>query len=264
VTAMPRLAANISWLFTELPFLERFEAAAAAGFTAIECLFPYDHPAEEISQALAKQKLSIVLFNAPPGNFAAGDRGLAAVPGRQDEFRKSLELALQYAVGLAVPRLHVMSGITAKPDAPLVLRRNLEFALEQTKELALELTLEPINSRDIPGYFLTTLEQTAALIRTIGDPRLKLQLDWYHAQIMGGDLVRRTNTFWDLIGHIQVAGVPERQEPSEGEVNHLCLFDLIDQRGYQGWVGCEYKPKTTTLAGLGWAKKWLGGAERAD
>ncbi len=257
---MPKLAANLSWLFSERPFLQRFPAAAEAGFAGVEFLFPYEHPAAKIREALDENRLSLALFNCPPGDFARGERGLAALPGREKDFRESFKKALEYADDLQTPLLHIMSGIVDPPRRETawgVLRRNLEFALQQLGNRELELLLEPINTRDIPGYFLTTVEETAAFIHQIGHSRLRLQLDWYHAQIMGGDLARRTEKYWNLVGHIQVAGVPDRNEPDSGEVNYGYLLRQLDALSYRGWVGCEYKPRAATSEGLAWATPWL-------
>ncbi len=259
---MPRLAANLSWLYSEQPFLQRFRAAAEAGFAGVEFLFPYEHEAAKIKHALDENRLSPVLFNGPPGDFARGERGLAALPGREKDFRESLKKALEYSDTLQVPRLHIMSGIVDRSEreaASGVLRHNLEFALQQLDNRELELLLEPINSRDIPGYFLTTLEEAATLINQLSHPRLKLQLDWYHAQIMGGDLARRTEHYLNLVGHIQLASVPDRNEPDRGEINYAYLLRQLDRLAYRGWVGCEYKPRTTTGDGLAWATPWLHG-----
>jgi 2-dehydrotetronate isomerase len=250
---MPKFAANLSWLYQELSFLDRFAAAAKSGFTAVEFLFPYQFSPAEISSRLGATGLTAVLFNLPPGDFAKGERGIAALPGREKEFRDSVEQALEYAKSLEVPRLHVMAGITKgiEPEkAEATFLSNLEFALDQTADL--DLLIEPINIRDFPGYYLTTIEQAAAIVETLENPRLKIQLDWYHAQIMGGDLCRRTERFFANIGHIQVAGVPDRGEPDRGEVNFAHLFRLVDQLGYQGWIGCEYKPTGETEEGLAW------------
>jgi 2-dehydrotetronate isomerase len=250
---MPKFAANLSWIYQELPFLDRFEAAAKSGFKGVEFLFPYQFNPAEISDRLRATGLTPVLFNLPPGDFAKGDRGIAALPGREDEFRESVQQALEYAKILEVPRLHVMAGITKEIDpekARATFLANLEFALGQASDL--DLLVEPINNRDFPGYYLTTIEQAAAILATLEHPRLKIQLDWYHAQIMGGDLSRRTERFFAHIGHIQVAGVPDRGEPDRGEVNFSHLYKLVDQLGYQGWIGCEYKPAGRTEEGLAW------------
>ena len=257
---MPKFAANLSWLYQELPFLDRFEAATRSGFKAVEFLFPYQFSPVEISNRLRANGLTAVLFNLPPGDFAKGERGIGALPGREKEFRDSVQAALAYAHILEVPRLHVMAGITQGIDpekARATFLSNLEFALGQTADL--DLVIEPINNRDFPGYYLTTIEQAAAILGALKHSRLKIQFDWYHAQIMGGDLSRRTELFFADIGHIQVAGVPDRGEPDRGEVNFPYLFKLVDKLGYEGWIGCEYKPVGKTEDGLAWVEPWLGG-----
>jgi 2-dehydrotetronate isomerase len=257
---MPKFAANLSWLYQELPFLERFDAAARFDFKAVEFLFPYQfHPAE-IATRLRSSGLEVVLFNLPPGDFEKGDRGIAAIPGREKEFRDSVQRALEYASILEVRRLHVMAGITEgieQEKARATFLSNLEFALGQIADRDLFILLEPINNRDFPGYYLSTVEQAAAILDELKHPRLRIQLDWYHAQIMGGDLTRRTERFFGDIGHIQVAGVPDRGEPDVGEVNFSHLFNLVDKLGYEGWIGCEYKPTGKTENGLDWVKPWL-------
>jgi 2-dehydrotetronate isomerase len=255
---MPKFAANLSWLYQELPFLDRFEAAAKSGFEGVEFLFPYQLSPAEISGRLRATGLTGVLFNLPPGHFDKGDRGIAALPGREREFRDSVQQALEYANILEVPRLHVMAGISKgiEPEkARATFLANLEYALSQTASL--DLLIEPINSRDFPGYYLTTIEQAAAILDALKHPRLKIQLDWYHTQIMGGDLSRRTERFLADIGHIQVAGVPDRSEPDRGEVNFSYLYKLVDKLGYGGWIGCEYRPAGRTEEGLEWVKWWF-------
>ena len=252
---MPRFNANLSWLFQELPFFDRFGAAAKAGFKGIEILFPYDQPSVEIRSALLANGLEMVLLNSPPGNFAAGDRGIAAVPGREKEFRDTFEQALTYAETLQCKRIHIMSGVVKeaeKPEAHRTFLTNLEYALEKAGNSGLSILIEPINTRDFPGYFLTTVELADAILQELSDPALKIQLDWYHAQIMGGDLTRRTEKFFPRIGHFQLSGVPDRAEPDRGEVNYSHLFHLVDALHYEGWVGCEYRPKGRTEEGLGW------------
>jgi hydroxypyruvate isomerase len=252
---MPRFNANLSWLFQEVPFFDRFGAAANAGFRGIEILFPYDQPAEEIRSALQAQGQEMVLLNSPPGNFGAGDRGLAALPGREREFRDTFDQALAYAETLQCKRIHVMSGITKEVDQQEALRTflaNLEYALGKIGNSALFILIEPINTRDIPGYFLTTVERADNILQEISHPALKIQFDWYHAQIMGGDLSHRTEKFFSKIGHFQLAGVPDRAEPDRGEVNFTHLFHLVDALHYDGWIGCEYRPKARTAEGLGW------------
>ncbi|MBV8141245.1 MAG: TIM barrel protein [Verrucomicrobia bacterium] len=255
---MPRFDANLTWLFQEKSFFERFAAAANAGFTGIEILFPYNHPASEIRAALQANGQELVLLNAPPGDFAAGERGLAAVPGREKDFREMFGQALDYAETLACQRIHVMSGITRDvnpTEADRTFLANLEYALQKVEHSGVTVLLEPINLRDFPGYYLTTVEQADRVLQELRHPSLKIQLDWYHTQIMGGDLARRTEKFFSEIGHFQLAGVPDRAEPDSGEVYFPYLFHLVDSLHYDGWIGCEYRPKGRTEDGLGWIAK---------
>ncbi len=255
---MPRFNANISWLFQEKPFADRFTAAASAGFKGIEILFPYEQPASEIRSALQANGQELVLINAPPGDFAAGERGLAALPGREKDFRKTFDAALDYAATLDCKRIHVMSGITGESDPAQAHRTflaNLEYALGKIENSDLSILVEPINTRDIPGYYLSTVEQADGVLQELSHPALKIQFDWYHAQIMGGDLARRTEKYFSKIGHFQLAGVPDRAEPDQGEVNYPYLFTLVDSFQYDGWIGCEYRPQGRTEDGLGWLAK---------
>jgi 2-dehydrotetronate isomerase len=255
---MPRFNANLTWLFQERSFSERFAAAAEAGFTGIEILFPYDHPATEIRSALQTNGQELVLINAPPGNFAAGERGLAALPGREKDFRETLGEALNYAEILDCKRIHIMSGITRGANqtaAHRTLLTNLEYALNKVENSGVSILIEPINTRDFAGYYLTTVEQADGILQELAHPALKIQFDWYHAQIMGGDLARRTEKHFSKIGHFQLAGVPDRAEPDQGEVNFPFLFHLVDSLQYDGWIGCEYRPKGRTEEGLGWLRK---------
>jgi hydroxypyruvate isomerase len=255
---MPKFNANLSWLYQEMPFPDRFAAAASAGFSGIEILFPYDQPAAEIRAALQANGQEMVLMNAPPGNFSAGERGLAALPGREKDFRKTFGQALDYAATLDCKKIHVMSGVTAASDQTEVhhtLLANLEYALGQIDQSDLSILIEPINTRDIPGYYLSTIEQAASILTELSHPALKIQFDWYHAQIMGGDLARRTEKYFSDIGHFQLAGVPDRAEPDQGEVNFPYLFQLVDSLHYGGWIGCEYRPRGRTKEGLGWLRK---------
>ena len=260
---MPNFAANLSMMFQELPFLDRFEAAAKAGFKAVEFLFPYDHPAADIRQRLDRFGLRQVLFNLPPGDWAKGERGLAALPGREAEFGAAVDRAIEYATALGCPQVHVMAGVPL--DVPLeqaaaTYRANLRAAADRLQAHGIRTLIEPLNSRDMPGYFLMTAEQARQIIEAVGHPNLFLQMDLYHAQIMGGDLAERTRSHWPLIRHFQIAGVPGRHEPDVGEINYPYLFDLIDSLGYDGWIGCEYRPRAKTLDGLGWAKRYgIGG-----
>ena len=253
---MPRFNANLSWLFQEIPFFDRFGAAANAGFKGIEILFPYDQPAHEIRSALEAHHQEMVLINSPPGDFGAGERGLAALPGREQEFRDTFDRALAYAEILQCKRIHIMSGIAPDEQAARhTFSANLEHALGKIENSGLSILIEPINTRDIPGYFLTTVERANHILEQLSHPALKIQFDWYHAQIMGGDLSRRTEKFFSKIGHFQLAGVPDRAEPDRGEVNFSHLFNLVDSMHYDGWIGCEYRPKGRTEEGLRWLPK---------
>ena len=257
---MPKLAANLSWLYLDIPFLQRFGAAAAHGFKAVEILFPYEAPAADVAAELKKHKLTQALFNLPPGDWAKGERGLAALPGREAEFAAALDKALDYARALECRTLHVMSGMIASGADMKAMHRtfvsNLKKVCDRTAKLGLTIVLEPINHRDIPGYFTNTTDQVKAIIDEVGAPHLKLQLDLYHMQVTEGDLQKRMERLFPLTAHVQIAGNPDRNEPDLGEVNHLYLLDVLDRLGYQGYVGLEYKPKTTTAAGLGWAAKY--------
>jgi 2-dehydrotetronate isomerase len=257
---MPRFAANISTMFTDRPFAERIQAAAAAGFTAVECQFPYEVAAGELERRLGDAGVELILLNTAPGDFAAGERGLAGLPGREAEFRSALERALEYAQALNCPQIHVMAGIqpegTSKDACLEVYKANLRRAAEACVRAGRLVLIEPINTRDIPGYLLNTPAEGAALIAELGAPNLMLQFDFYHAQIMTGDLARSFERHLPVIGHVQIAGVPERHEPDVGEVNYPYLFDLIDRLGYAGWVGCEYFPAGSAEEGLGWAYRY--------
>ncbi len=253
---MPRLAANLSMMFNEVPFLDRFAAAARAGFKAVEFLFPYDHPAAEIRARLTGEGLAQALFNAPPGDWAGGERGLAALPGRQREFRDAMHRALEYAAALDCPLVHVMAGIPPAGTAPVtaasLYAANLAWACDQAHAAGRRLVIEPINHRDMPGYHLHTVEQGAAVIAAIGAERLGLQFDIYHCQVSQGDVTKRLAALMPVVGHIQIADVPDRHEPGTGELNWSWLLRQIDTLGYTGWVGCEYRPAGDTVAGLGW------------
>lgn len=258
---MPRFAANLSFLYTEVPFLDRFAAAAHDGFRAVEFGFGYDFTAKAIAARLSAHGLEQVLINAPPGNYAAGDRGLAAIPGREHEFAASVVTALAYAQTLSCPRVHFMAGLLpAGADAEQRARqratfvRNLRFAAREAGEQGVTVTIEPINPRDIPGYFLTLQADAHAIREEAGMPNLKVQMDLYHAQIVEGDLSAKLRQWLPQIAHIQIAGVPGRHEPDLGEVNFRFLFALLDELGYSGWVGCEYHPRAGTSAGLDWMK----------
>lgn len=256
---MPRFAANVSLLYSELPFLERFAAAASDGFKAVECQFPYEHAAADIAARLAGAGLQLVLLNAPPGD--SGEKGLAALPGRDREFRESIAKALEYAMALGCPRVHVMAGLVPTGGDVAAMRRsyidNLRYAATEAAKSKRDIVIEPLNARDNPGYFLSRQAEAHAIITEVGTPNLKIQFDLYHVQIAEGDLATKIRQFLPSIGHVQIAGVPERHEPTVGEINYPYLFALLDELGYRGWIGCEYRPQAGTRAGLGWLKPHL-------
>ena len=253
---MPRFAANLSMMFNEVPFLDRFALAAKAGFKGVEFLFPYEHPAAEIAARLKDNGLQQVLFNAPAGDFAKGERGMAAIPGKQAAFRDSIKMALEYATTLACPRLHIMAGLkpegVAHDTLTAIYGANLAYAAEECAKVGVKPIIEPINHRDIPGFFLNTTDQAAAIIAAVGPEKLGMQFDLYHCQITEGDVVKRVEKHLPLIAHMQVADTPGRHEPGTGEVNWPFVFKTIDALGFRGWIGCEYRPAGETLAGLSW------------
>ena len=257
---MPKLAANLSMMFQEHAFLDRFQAAADAGFKGVEFLFPYDFPAETINTRLKEAGLEQTLFNLPPGDWEAGERGFAAIPGREDTFGAALEKALDYAVTLDCPRLHVMSGLVPDGVSREACTETLIANLRQAAPIAAArgktLIIEPINNIDIPGYFLNYQAQARSILEAVGADNVRLQFDLYHSQIMEGNLAVHLQDYLDLIEHIQIAGVPGRHEPDIGEINYRYLFDLMDELGYDGWVGCEYRPEAGTVDGLGWKREW--------
>lgn len=261
---MPRFAANLSFLFNEVPFLDRFGEAAQAGFRAVEFTFPYEWQARDIAERVAQHKLEVVLFNGPPGDFAAGDRGTASLPGREHDFAASIATALRYAKTLGSKRLHVMSGVLP-PDADAeeierrrrLLVRHLKYACEEAAPLGVNVLIEPINPRDMPNYFLRTQAQAHAIREDVGAPNLKVQFDIYHTQIVEGDLAEKLRKYMPQIGHVQIAGVPGRHEPDVGEINYSYLFRLLDELRYDGWIGCEYRPANGTLDGMGWFYKLI-------
>ena len=251
---MPRFAANLSFLFGELPFLGRFEAAAAAGFKAVEFMFPYDWPAREIGARLEANGLALVLFNLPPGDWARGERGLAALAGRE-AFDTAARLALDYAAALGCPRLHAMSGLVAHGAERATYVRNLRAAARLAAPLGVELLVEPINPRDMPGYLVARTAEARDIIADVAEPNVGLQLDLYHRHVAEGDVEAAIAEFAPLVRHYQVASPPDRGEPDAGELDHARLFELIDRTGYDGWIGCEYKPRGDTRAGLAWAER---------
>ena len=259
---MPRFAANLSMLFTEVPFLERFERAANAGFEAVEFLFPYAHTVEEIKERLDATGLKIVLHNLPAGDWDAGERGIACHPDRVEEFRSGVAKAIEYAQVLGVPQLNCLAGkAPAGVDAKVVhqtLVENLRFAAAELKSAGLRLLIEPINPFDIPGFVLNRTDQALALIDEVGSDNLFVQYDIYHAQRTEGELGATLEKNLARIGHIQLADNPGRNEPGTGEINYPFLFKLIDRIGYTGTIGCEYKPAGSTTAGLGWREKMAG------
>lgn len=257
VVAMPKFAANLSFLFADAPFPERFRRAAAAGFAGVEYLFPYDYPASDVAGWLRANDLEQVLFNLPAGDWAAGERGLACLPQRQGEFAESVERALDYAAALDCRRVHCMAGRrpagVGEAELETTYVANLRFAADRFATIGATVTIEPINSRiDMPGYWLDDVARGFRLLEAVDRGNVKLQYDIYHAQIIAGDLARTLEANIGRIGHIQIADNPGRHEPGSGEINYPFLFDLLDRLGYDGWVGCEYKPLTTTEAGLGW------------
>lgn len=253
---MPRFAANLSMMFTELPFLERFGAAAAAGFDAVEYLFPYDHPPEVIAAELQDHGLTQALFNLPPGDWSAGERGLAALPSRSADCLASVEQAMPYARATGVGRLHLMSGLADRNDAEAcaAYRKALIHAAARLADHGLDLLIEPINPRDMPGYFLNDFAFAADLIAELGLPNLKLQFDIYHRQIIHGDVLTGLKTLMPVIGHVQIAAVPLRHEPGTGELDDHRILNALDDLGYTGFVGCEYRPAGNTVDGLAWMK----------
>lgn len=247
-------------LYPQHAFLDRFAAAAADGFAAVEYLFPYEHRAEELRQRLDDHGLQQVLFNAPPGDWAAGERGTASLPGREQEFRAGFARALEYAAVLGNTRIHVMAGLLADEGERArhhgVYLENLAHACARAAEAGITVLVEPINTRDMPGFFLTRQDQAQVICCEVGADNLKVQFDCYHCQIVEGDVATKLRRDLAGIGHIQVAGVPERHEPDLGELHYPYLFQWLDELGYAGWVGCEYRPRGDTSAGLQWLRDW--------
>jgi hydroxypyruvate isomerase len=259
---MPKFAANLSFLFQEWSFLDRFDAAAAAGFAAVEFVSPYEYPADAIAAKLAQNHLQLALFNVAAGDFAAGERGFAALPGRFEAVRADLERALLYAAATGTTRLHLMAGLADPRDAAAVdaFRRSVSHAGERLAKAGVDLMLEPINGRDIPGYFLNDYAAAVRLIEELALPNVKLQFDVYHRQILHGDVTKSFHSLLPLIGHVQIASVPSRQEPDAEELNYPYLFAEMDRLGYAGFVGCEYRPRAGTREGLGWFAPYARGS----
>jgi hydroxypyruvate isomerase len=256
---MPRFAANLTMLFTELPFLERFAAARAAGFGAVEYLFPYEHPKEELAARLRALGLKQVLHNLPAGDWAAGERGIACHPNRTDEFRAGVDRAITYAHALDCGQLNCLAGKlpagVSRELAQATLAANLRYAADTLRTAGIRLLVEPINTYDIPGFFLNRTEQAIALIEEVGSDNLLLQYDVYHAQRSEGELAATLQRYLPQIGHIQIADNPGRNEPGTGEIHFPFLFRHLDALGWKGYIGCEYKPRGSTLDGLGWLKE---------
>jgi hydroxypyruvate isomerase len=255
---MPKFAANLSWMFQEWPFLDRFAAAADAGFSAVECLFPYEAQPDEIARQLARHNLSQAMFNLPPGDLAKGERGLACLTGRKDEFRSAVETALTYARALGAPRLHLMSGIGQGASALAAYRDSIRLACEMAAADNIEILIEPINNRDVPGYLMNSFNLAEDLIAELKLPNLKLQFDIYHRQIIHGDVIRGLERLMPLTGHIQISAAPDRHEPTTGELDDVRILQTIDALSYSGFVGCEYRPRAGTREGLNWMNRVSG------
>ena len=253
---MPQFAANLSMMFNEVPFLERFKAAADAGFKGVEFLFPYEYTPEQVAERAKDAGVQVVLFNMPPGNWAAGERGIAGLAGREQEFRDGVAKAVTYAKALGVPRVHAMAGLAPagvdKTTCHATLIANLKYAAAELAKHDLTVLLEAINTRDIPGYLVNTQKESYEICQAVGAPNMKMQMDLYHMQIMEGDLAMCLKRYAGMCGHIQIAGCPERNEPDTGEVRYEYLFKTLDSMGYQGWLGCEYRPAGKTVDGLKW------------
>jgi len=261
---MPRLAANLSMLFTEEPFLERFPSAAAAGFRGVECRFPYRFNINELSTRLRDHGLEQVLFNLPAGDWAHGERGIACDPDRMGEFREGVVLGIEYAGALGCSRLNCLAGIIPAGVSPVLAREtlveNLRYASTELGQAGIRLMLEPINTRDVPGFLVCRSAGAREIIEQVGTGNLWLQYDVYHMQVMEGDLARGLERSLPVLGHVQIADNPGRHEPGSGEISFGFLLRQLDALGYTGWVGCEYRPAGSTAAGLAWAQPWLGGA----
>jgi hydroxypyruvate isomerase len=260
VSLVSRFAANLAYLFTERPLLERFGAAAAAGFRAVELQFPYDHAPSAVKAELERHGLTMLGVNTALGRSG---EGVAAVPGHEQEFATLFKQALDYVVTIGGCQIHCLAGKVPpeqRPAAEMTFIRNLARAADAAREQGITVLIEPINPRDRPDYFLTRAEQAADIIAKAERPNVRIQFDFYHAQIVGGDLIRRFEKHLPLVGHVQIAAVPSRQEPDEGEVNYPAIFAALDRLGYDGWIGCEYRPRGKTEDGLGWARGYgIGG-----
>ena len=255
---MPRFAANLTMMFNEWPFLDRFDAAADVGFTAVEFLFPYEHSPDAIGRALLRNRLTQALFNLPPGDWSAGERGFAALPGRLADVQRSVDMALPFVHATGARRLHLMAGIVNNRDAiaAQAYRTATAWTAERVGREGVDLVIEPINNRDMPGYYLNDFKIAEALIAELALPNLKLQFDIYHRQILHGDVTVALRRLMPITGHVQIASVPSRNEPVGEELNYPFLFDELDRLGYDGFVGCEYRPHGKTVEGLSWFLPW--------
>jgi hydroxypyruvate isomerase len=255
---MPKLAANLSMLFPQLEFLERFAAARAAGFRYVEYQFPYAWRADDIARRVAAAGVEVVLHNLPAGDAAKGERGIACLPGREGEFRQGVERAIEYAKAVGCPRLNCIAGLAPADKAHFdALVANVRHAARRLGEVGIQLVIEPINTRTVPGFFLTRSQQAIDVLNAAGEGNARLQYDLFHMQIMEGDLAATLERLLPRIGHVQIADVPARNEPGTGEINFDFLLAHLDRIGYSGWVGCEYNPRGDTLEGLSWAKPYL-------
>jgi hydroxypyruvate isomerase len=253
---MPKFSANLSMMFTEVDFLERFSAAADAGFSAVEFLLPYDYSPKAVKDRAKAAGVEVVLFNLPSGLWGAGERGIGCIPGREKEFRAGVETALAYATLLGTTRLHAMAGIVPEGVDPAICRGvlidNLKYAAEVLAKHDITVLLEAINTRDMPGFVVSTQKDSLAICEAVGASNLKMQMDLYHMQVMEGDLATKLKLYAHRCGHVQIAGCPERNEPDTGEIRYEYLFKVLDDIGYEGWVGCEYRPAVNTREGLDW------------
>ena len=260
---MPQFSANLSFLYQDLPFLDRFAAAAKDGFGGLEYLGPYAEPKEKVADALQASGLKQVLFNVPSGDWAGGERGIACLPDRVGEFRDGVSLALDYAKALDCPQVNVISGLVPegadRQTLETVLVENLGYAARRCADAGVKLLIEPINLRDIPGFFLSTTDHVERILDRVGSDNLYIQYDFYHMQITQGDLIPTFARLKDRIAHVQIADNPGRNEPGTGEINYTFILSELDRLGYDGWVGCEYRPKAGTSEGLGWMKPFAGG-----
>jgi hydroxypyruvate isomerase len=258
---MPKFCANLTLLFNEAPFLDRFERAAKQGFDGVEYLFPYAYPKAQLAEKLAAHELQQILHNMPAGDWEQGSRGIACLPDRVGEFQDGVGKTIEYATALGCKQVNCLAGIAPAGIDPECCKRtlvdNLAFAAPRLAQAGIRLLIEPINTRDIPGFFLTTTRQALEILAEVRSDNLFVQYDIYHMQIMEGDLARTIEANLARIAHMQLADNPGRNEPGTGEINYPFLFDFIDRLGYRGWIGCEYKPKTTTDAGLGWIRPYL-------